>query len=75
MKFAMRIEYSRYLVMDQVTFNKLTEVMSKCEVRYMNGYGSDALFTPDGDIPTIMMIKDNQLVDTLPPVVETETTS
>ena len=74
MKFAMRVEYSRYLVMDQVTFNKLTEVLSKAEMRFMNGYGSDALFTPDGDIPTILMIKDGQLVDSLP-VVETETTS
>jgi hypothetical protein len=70
MKFGMRISYNQYLVMDQVTFNKLTEVLSKSEVRYQNGYGADALFTPDPMEIAIATIKEHQLVDTLP-VVET----
>jgi len=71
MKFAMRLDYSRFLVMDQVTFNKLTEVIGKAEVRYQHGYGKDALYTPDDDIPTVILIKDEQLVDTLPSVEDT----
>ena len=70
MKFGMRISYNHFLVMDQATFNKLTEVLSKSEVRYQNGYGADALFTPDSTEISIITIKDEQLVDALP-VVET----
>jgi len=72
MKFAIRIGYSQCLVMDQVTFNKLTEVLSKSEVRYINGYGADALYTPDKMEVIIMTIKDDQLVDALPSVEPTE---
>jgi hypothetical protein len=70
MKFALRMGYSNFLVMDQLTFNKLTEVLNKAEVRYQNGYGADALFTPDSTEISIITIKDEQLVDALP-VVET----
>ena len=70
MKFAMSLDYARYLVMDKVTFNKLTDVLSKAEIRYQNGYGAEALYTPDSDIPNIMMITDDQLVDALPVVEE-----
>ena len=68
MKFAMRLDYSRFLVMDQVTFNKLTEVIGKAEIRYQNGYGADALYTPDPMEIAIATIKEHQLVDELPPV-------
>ena len=68
MKFAMRLDYNRYLVMDQPTFTKLIEVLSKCEVRYQNGYGKDALYTPDSNIPNIVMLKEEQLVDSIPEV-------
>jgi hypothetical protein len=68
MKFAMRLDYARFLVMDQVTFNKLTEVLSKAEVRYQNGYGKEALYTPNSEVPTITLIEDYQLVYELPTV-------
>jgi hypothetical protein len=72
MKFGMRISYNQFLVMDQATFNKLTEVLSKSEVRYQNGYGADALFTPDPMEIAIATIKGHQLVDSLPSVETTE---
>jgi hypothetical protein len=72
MKFGMRISYNQYLVMDQATFNKLTEVLSKSEVRYQNGYGADALFTPDPMEIAIATIKEHQLVDVLPSVETAE---
>lgn len=74
MKFAMRIDYQRFLVMDQATFTKLTEVLNKCEVRFKTGYGSEARYTPDNDIPVIML-KEEQLVDSLPTVEKTEDAS
>lgn len=74
MKFAMRIDYQRFLVMDQATFTKLTEVLNKCEVRLQTGYGSEARYTPDNDIPVIML-KEEQLVDSLPTVEKTEDAS
>jgi len=70
MKFAMRLDYQRYLVMDQASFTKLTDVLSKAEIRYQNGYGGDALYIPDKDIPVIVMLKDEQLVDFVPEVKE-----
>lgn len=75
MKFAMRIDYKRFLVMDQATFTKLTEVLNKCEVRLQTGYGSEARYTPDNDIPVIIMLKEEQLVDSLPTVEKTEDAS
>ena len=66
MKFAMNIDYSKYLVMDQATFTKLTEVLSKCEVRNRNGYAENALYVKDDYIPTLSMLRDDQLVDVLP---------
>jgi hypothetical protein len=72
MKFGMRISYNQFLVMDQATFNKLTEVLNKSEVRYQNGYGADALFTLDPMEIAIATIKDEQLVDALPSVETTE---
>jgi hypothetical protein len=68
MKFGMRISYNQFLIMDQVTFNKLTEVLSKSEVRYQNGYGSEARYTPDPTEIVIATIKGHQLVDELPSV-------
>jgi hypothetical protein len=70
MKFAMRMDYNRYLIMDQVTFSKLTDVLSKAEIRFCNGYGADALYIPDKDIPTITIVQESQLVDELPTVEE-----
>jgi hypothetical protein len=70
MKFAMQMDYNRVIVMDHVTFAKLTEVLSKSQVRYKNGYGNDALYTPDKDIPTILVLQQYQLVDSLPTVEE-----
>jgi hypothetical protein len=70
MKFGMRVSYNQFLVMDQVTFNKLTEILNKSEVRYQNGYGPEALFTPDPMEIAIATIKDEQLVDELPTVEE-----
>jgi hypothetical protein len=68
MKFGLRMGYSNFLVMDQLTFNKLTEVLNKSEVRYQNGYGDDGLFTPDPMGISIITIKEHQLVDELPSV-------
>ena len=72
MKFAMRLDYSKYLVMDQATFNKFTEVLAKSELRYKHGYQVDAMFTPDPAEIEIVTIKEHQLVDELPVVEAVE---
>ncbi len=68
MKFAMRMSYSEYLVMDQATFAKLTEVLNKSEIRHQNGYGAETLYTPCIAEVSIFTIKEDQLVDSLPTV-------
>jgi hypothetical protein len=72
MKFALRMDYNRYLVMDQATFNKLTEVLNKSEIRISEGYGRGALYVPDREVPSVIMLHEDQLVDELPSVETTE---
>ncbi len=72
MKFAMQLDYATFLIMDQATFNKLTEVISRSEIRSQEGYGGDARYTPKNETPRIIVLREDQLVNELPVVEPAE---
>lgn len=65
MKFGIRIDYSKYLVLSQKDMAKMTEVIANAEVRIRNDYGVNASYTPDKESIEIIVIREDQLIDQL----------
>ena len=66
MKFAIEMQYNTIMVFDPVTFSQITPLLAKGSMRTRKGYSSDALYAPSKDQPHVIVLNDEQVVDSFP---------